>query len=74
MTSLPIILIQTIRHLLHPYKKMETQTQPFRVIKFPQLNGNHNIHNDRYYYILSTIRCLIYIYISFQICLIFLSK
>lgn len=74
MTSLQIILIQSIRHLLHLYKKMHTQTQPFRAIKFPQLNSNNNIHNDRYYYILSTIHCLIFIYISFQICLIFLSK
>lgn len=73
MTSLQIILIPSIRHLLHLYKKMETHTWPFRVITFPQLNSN-NIHNDRYYYILSTIHCLIFIYISFQICLIFLSK
>lgn len=38
------------------------------------LNINISIHNNRCEYILSTVHCLIFVYISFQICLIFLSK
>lgn len=74
MTCLQIILIQSIGYLLHRYQKMETQIQSYHVIRFPQINSNNIIHNNRYNYIRRTVHCLIFIYISFQICLIFLSK
>lgn len=51
MTSLQIILIQSIGYLLHRYQKMEPQIQPYHAIRFPQINSNSIIHNNRYNYI-----------------------